>query len=115
MIQTNGKVSRVETNLGHIDCEYFVNCAGFWARGVGQLSEPYVKVPLHAVEHYYLHTLPIPGLDPMTPVVRDQDGYIYFRENNGRLLAGGFEPVAKPAFEDGKIPGEIEITVLLTK
>lgn len=38
-------------------------------------------------------------------VVRDQDGHIYFRENNGRLLAGGFEPVAKPAFEDGKIPG----------
>lgn len=38
-------------------------------------------------------------------VVRDLDGYIYFRENNGKLLAGGFEPVAKPAFEDGKIPG----------
>lgn len=36
--------------------------------------------------------------------MRDQDGYIYFRENNGKLLAGGFEPVAKPAFEDGKIP-----------
>jgi pyruvate dehydrogenase phosphatase regulatory subunit len=97
-------VSGVETDLGPIDCEYFVNCAGFWARGVGQLSEPYVKVPLHAVEHYYLHTKPIPGLDSMTPVVRDQDGYIYFRENKGRLLAGGFEPVAKPAFEDGRIP-----------
>lgn len=37
-------------------------------------------------------------------MVRDQDGYIYFRENNGRILAGGFEPVAKPAFEDGRIP-----------
>lgn len=65
--QTNGKVSSVETDLGTIQCEYFVNCAGFWARGVGQLSEPCVKVPLHAVEHYYLHTKPIPGLDPMTP------------------------------------------------
>lgn len=42
----------------------------------------------------------------MVLVVRDQDGYIYFRENNGRLLAGGFEPVAKPAYEDGKIPGK---------
>lgn len=41
----------------------------------------------------------------MTPVIRDLDGYIYFRENNGSLLAGGFEPVAKPAFEDGTIPG----------
>lgn len=60
-------MSGVESDLGPVSCEYFVNCAGFWARGVGQLSEPYVKVPLHAVEHYYLHTKPIPGLDPMTP------------------------------------------------
>lgn len=65
--QNNGYVSGVETVLGNIDCDFFVNCAGFWARGVGQLSEPYVKVPLHAVEHYYLHTKPIPGLDPMLP------------------------------------------------
>lgn len=103
--QTGGKISSIETVLGSIECEFFVNCGGFWARGIGQLSEPYVKVPLHAVEHYYLHTKPIPNLDPMTPVVRDQDGHTYFRENNGRLLAGGFEPVAKPAFEDGRIPG----------
>lgn len=41
----------------------------------------------------------------MTPVIRDLDGYTYFRENDSRLLAGGFEPVAKPAFEDGVIPG----------
>lgn len=54
-----------------------------------------------------MHTKPIANLNPMTPVIRDLDGYIYFRENNGRLLAGGFEPVAKPAFEDGMIPGQI--------
>ena len=58
------------------------------------------------MEHYYLHTKPIDGLDPMSPVVRDLDGYIYFRENKGRILAGGFEPVAKPAFENGIIPGQ---------
>lgn len=62
-------------------------------------------MPLHPVEHYYLHTKKIPGLDPMTPVVRDLDGSVYFRENGGRILAGGFESNAKPAFEDGKIPG----------
>ena len=65
--QKNGFVYSIETTLGTINCEYFVNCAGFWARGVGQMSEPYVKVPLHAVEHYYLHTKPIPGLDSMFP------------------------------------------------
>lgn len=49
----------------------------------------------------------------MIPVIRDLDGYIYFRENEGRLLAGGFEPVAKPAFEDGMIPGWIRIFLAL--
>jgi pyruvate dehydrogenase phosphatase regulatory subunit len=44
-------------------------------------------------------------------VVRDLDGYIYFRENEGSLLAGGFEPIAKPAFEDGTIPGKTESKV----
>lgn len=68
--QVDGKISSVETSLGPIYCEYFVNCAGFWARGVGQLSEPFVKVPIHPVEHYYLHTKPIPGLDPLTPGLR---------------------------------------------
>ncbi|KAJ8667644.1 hypothetical protein QAD02_009307 [Eretmocerus hayati] len=101
---TNDKVEAVDTTKGTIECRFFVNCTGFWARSVGKLSEPYVKVPLHPVEHYYLHTKPIPGLDPMTPVVRDLDGYVYFRENDGRILAGGFEPVAKPVFEDGVIP-----------
>lgn len=43
----------------------------------------------------------------MFPVVRDLDGYVYFREKDGYILAGGFEPIAKPAFEDGNIPGEI--------
>ncbi|CAL7940334.1 unnamed protein product [Xylocopa violacea] len=94
ILTQNGKIEAVGTTGGTIECEHFVNCAGFWAR----------NVPLHPVEHYYLHTKPINGLDPMTPVIRDLDGYIYFRENNGSLLAGGFEPVAKPAFEDGTIP-----------
>ncbi|KAB0792639.1 hypothetical protein PPYR_14600 [Photinus pyralis] len=113
--QTNGKVCGVETELGPIDCDFFVNCAGFWARGVGRLSEPCVKVPIHACEHYYLHTKPmsqLQQLQTMFPVVRDLDGHIYFREYKGRLLAGGFEPVAKPAFEDGKIPGSGEERVL---
>ncbi|KAG8039883.1 hypothetical protein G9C98_000612 [Cotesia typhae] len=112
ILSNQGKVSKVETTRGNINCEHFVNCAGFWARNIGKLSDPYVKVPLHPVEHYYLHTKKIPGLDPMTPVVRDLDGSVYFRENGGRILAGGFESNAKPAFEDGKIPENISERIL---
>lgn len=102
--QTDGKVSSVETTGGTVDCIYFVNCAGFWARTVGQLSEPNVKVPLHPVEHYYLHTKPVDGLSPNTPVIRDMDGNVYMREHDGRILAGGYEVNAKPAYEDGVYP-----------
>lgn len=34
----------------------------------------------------------------------DLDGRIYVREFNGKILAGGFEKRAKPAFEDGVLP-----------
>lgn len=37
-------------------------------------------------------------------VLYDLDGRIYLREFNGKVLAGGFEERAKPAFEDGKLP-----------
>lgn len=104
VMQEAGCVSAVKTSKGSTKCEYFVNCGGFWARNIGQLSKPCVKVPLHAVEHYYLLTKPIDGLDPMTPVVRDLDGQIYIRERNGRILGGGFELKAKPAFRDCAIP-----------
>uniref|UniRef100_A0A2H1V324 SFRICE_023543 n=1 Tax=Spodoptera frugiperda TaxID=7108 RepID=A0A2H1V324_SPOFR len=67
---------------------------------VGQLARPQVKVPLLPCEHYYLHTKPIENLDPMTPVIRDPDGYIYLRERDGCILAGGFEPIAKPVYEE---------------
>ncbi|XP_050361325.1 pyruvate dehydrogenase phosphatase regulatory subunit, mitochondrial isoform X1 [Nymphalis io] len=95
-----GKVSGIDTTHGSIECQYFVNCAGFWARQIGQLAKPQVKVPLLPCEHYYLHTKRIDNLDPMTPVVRDPDGYIYLRERDGCILAGGFEPIAKPVYEE---------------
>lgn len=44
IITQNGRIAAVETTHGIIECEHFVNCAGFWARNVGKLSEPYVKV-----------------------------------------------------------------------
>lgn len=104
VIQRGGQVAAVNTTSGYTECDYFVNCGGFWARNIGQMSKPCVKVPLHAVEHYYLYTKPVAGLDPMTPVVRDLDGQIYIKESNGRILGGGFELKAKPAFVDGAIP-----------
>ncbi|XP_041376900.1 pyruvate dehydrogenase phosphatase regulatory subunit, mitochondrial-like isoform X2 [Gigantopelta aegis] len=105
------QVSGVETSHGTIQCEYFVNCAGQWARELGKLSKPKVRVPLHSCEHFYVVTKPIEGVDNMQPVIRDLDGMIYVREWNGGLLAGGFEPVAKPVFHRG-IPEKFEFQLL---
>ena len=32
----------------------------------------------------------------MLPVMRDPDGFIYYKEEVGGLVMGGFEPKAKP-------------------
>lgn len=36
VLSKDDKVSGVETTHGNIECEYFINCAGFWARKVRQ-------------------------------------------------------------------------------
>jgi pyruvate dehydrogenase phosphatase regulatory subunit len=52
VISTNNTIEAVETIRGKIKCKYFVNCTGFWARSVGKLSEPYVKVSKHVFFYY---------------------------------------------------------------
>ncbi len=109
----NGRVSGIEwrqaESVGRIACEYVVNCAGQWAREFGALAG--VAVPLQSAEHFYLVTEPIDGVTPMTPVIRDPDGYIYYKEEVGGLVMGGFEPVAKPWNVD-RIPDRFEFQLL---
>ncbi len=77
-----------------VRCEVLVNCAGQWARQFGRLAG--VNVPLFPAEHFYIVTDRIEGVHPMLPVMRDPDGFIYYKEEVGGLLMGGFEPQAKP-------------------
>ncbi|NDA72037.1 MAG: FAD-binding oxidoreductase, partial [Betaproteobacteria bacterium] len=96
----------IEQDIG---CELLVNCAGQWARqfaaGAG------VSVPLHAAEHFYIVTGKIAGVHPMLPVMRDPDSYIYYKEEVGGLLMGGFEPSAKPWKVD-PIPDDFQFQLL---
>ena len=45
------RITGVDTSLGFIKCDYFVNCGGIWARNIGKLSNPNVKVPICPAEH----------------------------------------------------------------
>ncbi len=94
VITKNGRVSGVQTAQGDVACEVLINCAGQWARQFGVLAA--VNVPLYPAEHFYIVTDRIEGVHPMLPVMRDPDGFIYYKEEVGGLLMGGFEPVAKP-------------------
>jgi 4-methylaminobutanoate oxidase (formaldehyde-forming) len=105
----NGVVTGVSTTAGDVRCSIVANCAGQWARALG--AQHGVNVPLHSAEHFYLVTGPIAGVHPMLPVMRDPDGFIYFKEEVGGLVMGGFEPVAKPWGMDG-IPERFEFQLL---
>jgi 4-methylaminobutanoate oxidase (formaldehyde-forming) len=89
-----GRVTGVRTAQGDVACEVLVNCAGQWARQFGRLAG--VNVPLYSAEHFYIVTDRIDGVHPMLPVMRDPDGFIYYKEEVGGLVMGGFEPKAKP-------------------
>ncbi|TMH35540.1 MAG: FAD-dependent oxidoreductase [Betaproteobacteria bacterium] len=94
---------------GEIVCESLANCAGQWAREFG--SRAGVNVPLFSAEHFYIVTKPIAGIHPDLPVMRDPDGYIYYKEEVGGLVMGGFEPVAKP-WKVPAIPDGFEFRLL---
>ena len=94
-----GRVTGVTTEAGEIRAGVVVNCAGMWAREVGGWAD--ASVPLHAAEHFYIVTQPIPGLTAGLPVLRDADACSYFKEDAGKLLVGWFEPRAKPWGEGG--------------
>jgi len=110
VLQKNGVVTGVKTSLGDIKAEYVVNCAGMWARQMGELAG--VNIPNQAAEHYYLITDDIHDLPQNMPVLEDPSSYCYIRQEVGGLMVGMFEPVCAP-WNIGKIPedfsfGEIQ-------
>jgi glycine cleavage system aminomethyltransferase T/glycine/D-amino acid oxidase-like deaminating enzyme len=102
-LTARGAVTGVRTAFGDVEAEYVVNCAGMWARQLGELAG--VNIPLQAAEHYYLITEPIDGMRGDLPVLEDPSSYGYFREEGSGLMIGLFEGEAAPWKVDG-IPGD---------
>ena len=112
ILTSGGAVSAVSTSRGDIRCEVVVNCAGMWAREIGLRCG--VSVPLHAADHAYFVTEPVPGASEDLPSLRDPDGYIYVRRypfEGGGMLIGGFEPEGVPWGMDG-IPDDFPLHML---
>ena len=110
ILTDRGRVIGVHTDGGDVEAEIVVNCAGQWAKQVGDLAG--VNVPLHSAEHFYVVSEHIDGVHPDLPILRDPDGYTYFKEEVGGLVIGGFEPEAKPWVAPDRIPYPFEFQLL---
>jgi sarcosine dehydrogenase len=87
-------VQAVVTDGGTIKTPVVVNCGGIWAQKIGAMVN--ACVPVQACQHQYLVTEPIEGLPKNLPTLRDPDRLIYFKEEVGGLVMGGYElnPIA---------------------
>ena len=72
--------------------------AGMYAAEIGRMAG--VRVPVVPMSHQYLVTQPFRehSAEQRLPTLRDPDLLVYFREDGGGLVMGGYERDSKPAF-----------------
>lgn len=109
IVVDRGRVRGVETSRGTVQCEALIVCAGQWTRDLAATVG--VSVPLVSVEHQYMVTEPIAGVTSDLPTLRDPDRLIYWKEEVGGLVMGGYEPNPIPWAVDG-IPDGFHYTLL---
>src|SRR3954468_3089078 len=92
----DGRVRAVETEWGAIECERVVIAGGMYAAELGRLAG--VRVPIVPMAHEYLVTQPFRDRGALRhlPTLRDPDNLIYFREEGGGLVMGGYERECAP-------------------
>jgi len=94
----DGRVSGVQTDRGPIEAEVVVNAAGMYAAEIGRLAG--VRIPLIPMSHQYLVTQPFRerAEGEHLATLRDPDLLVYYREEGGGLVMGGYERQSAPAF-----------------
>ncbi|MBI1383491.1 MAG: FAD-dependent oxidoreductase [Rhizobiales bacterium] len=106
IVRDGRRVVGVVTNSGNIGCEILVNCAGLWAKRVGEMA----GVPLAAgvVEHQYFLTEKRLDLPADLTTLRDPDNNFYLKPDTGSFAIGGWEAGTKgcwrgrPPFDFGR-------------
>ncbi|WP_049563596.1 GcvT family protein [Nonomuraea sp. SBT364] len=88
-----GRVTRVRTDQGDIDCEVVVNCGGMFAAEIGRMAG--VRVPIVPMSHQYVVT---DGFHEHAglPTLRDPDLLVYYRQEVSGLVMGGYERTCAP-------------------
>jgi 4-methylaminobutanoate oxidase (formaldehyde-forming) len=90
-----GRVRGVQTEWGPIEAEVVVNAGGMFAAEIGRMAG--VRVPVVPFAHEYLVTQPFRERDEgHLPTLRDPDLLVYYREEGGGLVMGGYERHSAP-------------------
>jgi glycine cleavage system aminomethyltransferase T/glycine/D-amino acid oxidase-like deaminating enzyme len=91
----DGSVRGVQTEWGAIEAEVVVDAGGMFAAEIGRMAG--VRVPVVPFAHEYV-TQPFRERTPgeHLPTLRDPDLLIYFREEGGGLVMGGYERQSAP-------------------
>jgi len=93
------RVTTVKTDKGDIKCEIVVNCTGMWGYQMGEMLG--VNTPLVPFQHQFLVTDAIEGMPANLPTIRDKDNLIYYKDEVGGLVMGGYERDGIPWSIDG--------------
>jgi glycine cleavage system T protein len=92
----NGRVRGVVTDKGAIQSECVVIAGGAWSPLLARLAsgtptQGGVNVPLMPFAHQYVVTRPVKGVGRNLPTMRDPDKLVYFKEELGGFVMGGYE------------------------
>ncbi len=93
IVKQGRRVLGVVTNAGTIGCDVLVNCAGLWAKRVGEMAG--VALAAGVVEHQYFVTEKKLDLPPDLTTLRDPDNNFYLKPDTGAFAIGGWEDGTK--------------------
>ncbi|MBU0510577.1 MAG: FAD-dependent oxidoreductase [Chloroflexi bacterium] len=105
----DGRVAEVVTSNGTIKTEIVVNATGQWGGEVGKMVG--LNLPVVPMAHLYIITRPIDGVGHNFPTLRDPDLLVYWREEVGGLITGGYERDPVPFGLNG-IPKDFKYKLL---
>ena len=105
----NGRISAVVTDQGVIETEVVVNAGGQWGGEIGKMVG--LSLPIVPMAHLYIITRPIEGVGHDFPTLRDPDLLVYWREEVGGLVTGGYERNPAPFGLSG-IPRDFKYKLL---
>ncbi len=106
ILKEGRRVVGVVTDHGTVSCEILVNCAGLWAKRIGDMAG--VPIAAGVVEHQYFLTEKKLDLPKNLPTLRDPDKNFYLKPDVAAFAIGGWEEGTKgcwrsrPPFEFGR-------------